>query len=58
MSEHLWNELKFPPLNLWVMPKHDILIYAHAKTLDARMWDEELNKPTKFKLGESNVIYL
>lgn len=58
MSQPLWNELKFPPLNLWVMPRHDVLIYAHAETLDPMMWDKELNKPSKITSGESNVIYL
>ena len=58
MPEHLWNELKFPPLNLWVMPKHDVLISAHAETLDSRMWDKELNKTTRVTIGESNVIFI
>lgn len=58
MREHLWNELKFPPLNLWSMPKHDVLVSAHAESLDPDFWDKELNKPKKISIGESNVIYI
>lgn len=58
MKENLWSELQFPPLNLWSMPKHDVLLFAHAETLDPSLWDKDLNKPKEVTLGESNVFYL
>lgn len=40
-STSLWPELQFPPLNLWVMPKHDVLIYAHGASLDPNLFEEQ-----------------
>jgi hypothetical protein len=39
----LWPELKFPPLNLYSMPKHEVLVLAHGAQLAKEfegVWDE------------------
>lgn len=46
-SSNLWPDLKFPPLNLWSMPKHDVLVYAHGSMVGREFnhvkWNDDEN---------------
>lgn len=43
----MWPDLKFPPLNLFSMPKNVVLVEHHALLLDPDMWKDTDERTTE-----------